>query len=107
MFERFFGGAKSPESGERLIQKVIGRELSKGVNGVTLYLAFEAAQEENRSKNLGLTNNHMLNLTRDIAIGMSGAIEDSMYGGREQTIANINAEIEKFRSSLSDEERRG
>ncbi|MBI2063553.1 MAG: hypothetical protein HYT65_00980 [Candidatus Yanofskybacteria bacterium] len=105
MFERFFHSPKNPEEGERLIQKVVGQELSLGINAPMLWRAFKAAQKENKTRNLGMTNNQLLNITKDMAIGLSGEIEDSMYGGLEQTIANINKEIEKLRDELTDEER--
>lgn len=108
MFEKFFGGErkKSPEAAERIIKKIVGRELEQGVNRATIYLAFTAAQRENRDKKLGMTNNYLLNIVKDTAFGMSSAIEDSMYGGPEQTFANIEAEITKIRNGLSDEEKR-
>lgn len=108
MFGKFFGGErkKSPEAAERIVKKVVGRELEQGVNGSTIYLAFIAAQKENHDKKLGMTNNYLLNIVKEAAFGMSSAIEDSMYGGPEQTFANIEAEITKIRNRLSDEEKR-
>ncbi len=107
MFERLFGGLQNPENKERLIQRAISKEIAKvGVNLPGLHLAFEAAKKENADKKLGLTNNHLLNIVRDVAIGMSSAIEDSMYGGIEQTMSNIEAGIKKLREGLSDEEQR-
>ena len=88
------------------MKKVVGRELGQGVNGATIYLAFTAAQRENRDKKLGMTNNYLLNIVREAAFGMSGAIEDNMYGGPDQTFANIEAEITKIRNGLNDEEKR-
>lgn len=107
MFERLFGTPKSPEGKERVIQKVAEKEISElGVNSPGLWNAWEAVRKENMDKKLGLTNNHLLNIVRDTAIAFSGSIEDSMYGGVEQTLANIDAEINRFRQELTDEERR-
>ena len=106
MFEKFFERKRSPEKAERIVKKVVGRELEQGVNGVTIYLAFTAARRENRDKKLGMTNNYLLNIVKEAAFGMSGAIEDSMYGGPDQTFANIEAEITKIRNELSDEDKR-
>lgn len=105
MFERLFRTPKSSEESERRIEKVVERELSQGINAPMLYLAFKAAQEENKTKKLGLTNNYLLNIVRDMAIGLSSEIEDVMYGGVEQTVANINSEIDKLRQELTEEER--
>ena len=107
MFEKFFGNSRGAEKGERLIQKIVAQELSRGINGPALFLAFKAAQKKNKEENLWLTNNHLLNITKNAAMGLSGAIEDSMYGGPEQTVANINGEIDRLRNELSDEEKRG
>ena len=109
MFEKLFGGGerkRSPEAAERIVKKTVSRELEQGVNGTTIYLAFTAAQRENQGKKLGLTNNYLLNIVKDAAFTLSGAIEDSMYGGPDQTFANIEAEITKIRNGLSDEEKR-
>lgn len=109
MFKKLFGGAeqkRSPEAAERIIKKTVSRELEQGVNGATIYLAFTAAQRENQEKKLGMANNYLLNIVKDTAFALSGAIEDSLYGGPEQTIANIEAEITKIRNGLSDEEKR-
>ena len=107
MFERFFERKRSSEEAERIVKKAVGRELKQGVNGATIYLAFTAARRENRDKKLGMTNNYLLNIVKEAAFGMSGAIEDRMYGGPNQTFANIEAEITKIRNGLSDEEKRG
>lgn len=108
MFENLFGKKEkiiSLEQGEKIAKKAIEKELSYGINRSTMYLAFKVAREENEAKKLGLTNNHLLNIIKDSALGMSGDIEDAMYGGPEQTAANINAEIISLRESLTDEER--
>lgn len=88
------------------MRRVVEQELEQGINGPAIYMAFTAAQKENQGKKLGLTNNYLLNIVKDSAFGMSSAIEDSMYGGPEQTFANIEAEIIKIRNGLSDEEKR-
>ena len=105
MFEKLFGTPKSPEEIERQIKKVIANEFSIGVNGPAMFNAFNAARKENADKKLGLTNNHLLNIVRDVAIANSSSIEDSMYGGIEQTLANIDSEINQLRKELTDEER--
>ena len=109
MFEKLFGGGereRSPEAAERIIKKAVSRELEQGVNGATIYLAFTAARRENQDKKLEMANNYLLNIVKDAAFAMSSAIEESMYGGPDQTFANIEAEITKIRNSLSDEEKR-
>ncbi len=106
MFEKLFERKRSPEEGEQIVNKIVVRELKQGVNGATIYLAFTAAQRENRDKKLGITNNYLLNIVKETAFGMSGAIEDSLYGGPDQTFANIEAEITNIRNKLSDEEKR-
>lgn len=68
-------------------------------------MAFTAAQRENQEKKLGLTNNYLLNIVKDTAFAMSSTIEDSMYGGPDQTFANIESEITKIRNGLSDKEK--
>lgn len=105
MFEKFFNSPKSPEDAERRIQKIVSKELSIGINSPSIFNAFKSAQKENTEKNLGLTNNHLLNIVKDTALGMSSAIEDSIYGGSEQTMANINGEIDRLRRELPDEEK--
>lgn len=106
MFEKFFAPKpKGPESAEMEMTKIAGREISRiGVNGPGIQMAFEAAKKENGEKNYGLTNNHLLNIVRDCARGQSSVMDDVMYGGAEQTFANIDAEIESIRKSLSEEE---
>ncbi len=106
MFGKFFERKRGPKEAERIVKKVVGRELEQGVNGATIYLAFTAAQRENQDKKLGMANNYLLNIVKEVAFATSGAIEDSMYGGPEQTFANIEAEITKIRNGLSDEEKR-
>ncbi|MDP2665108.1 MAG: hypothetical protein Q8P23_00450 [bacterium] len=108
MFEKFFSGErkKSPEAAERIIKKVVERELSFGVNGPAIYMAFTAARKENQDKKLGMANNYLLNIVKDTAFAMSDAIEDSLYGGPDQTFANIEAEITRIRNGLSDQEKR-
>jgi len=108
MFEDLFGGKEksiSLEEGEKLIKKVVERELSNNVNRITMHLAFKKAREENETKKLGLTNNHLLNIVEKLATGISSTIEDTLYGGPEQTSANIENEIANLRKSLTDEER--
>ncbi len=103
MFEKLFGHKEketSPEKAEHMVKKVIIYELKDGVNGATMYNAFTAAREENKRKNLGLTDNLLLNSTRDAALAFSGTIEDSLYGGVEKTNALIYSEIEKFRKEV-------
>ena len=106
MFGKFFERKRSLEEAERIIKRIVGRELEQGVNGATIYLAFTAARRENQDKKLRMANNYLLNIVKDAAFGMSSTIEDSMYGGPEQTFANIEAEITKIRNGLSDEEKR-
>jgi hypothetical protein len=104
MFEKFFG-PKSPEEVEKSLELLASKEFEIGVNGPSMFHAFNAVREENRAKGFGLTNNHLLNIVRDCAISNASSIEDSMYGGHEQTLANINSEIEKLRQELPEEER--
>ena len=104
MFEKLFGKQKSPEEMESHLRKVIAKEFSIGVNGPAIFNAFTAAQKENTDKKLGFTNNHLLNVVRDAAIASSTSIEDAMYGGAEQTLANINSEINQLREELPKEE---
>ncbi|MDP1707295.1 MAG: hypothetical protein Q8L30_01965 [bacterium] len=106
MFGKFFERKRSPEEAERIVKKVVGRELEQGVNGATIYLAFISARKENQDKKLGMANNYLLNIVKDAAFAMSSVIEDSMYGGADQTFANIEVEIAKIRNGLSDEEKR-
>ncbi|GEM_PF-6539094 len=108
MFENLFSKKEkiiSLEEGEKLAKKVIEKELSRTIDRPSMHNAFKKAREENESKKLGLTNNHLLNIIKESALGMSGDIEDMMYGGPEQTAALINAEITNLRESLTDEER--
>ena len=108
MFGNLFGfkEGKTPEEAEHLVRKVAERELGDGVNGPAIYRAFEVAREENEEKGLGLTNNHLLNITKDAALGMSSVIEDTLLGGPDQTSENINAEIDRLREGLTEEERK-
>jgi len=106
MFEKFFERKRSPEEAERIIKKIVARELEQEVNSSTIYLAFTVAQKENQGKKLEMTNNYLLNIVKDLAFGMSNVFEDSMYGGPGQTFANIEAEITKIRNRISDEEER-
>lgn len=106
MFERLFKTQKNQEESERRIEKIVIRELSKGINKAGIYFAFKAAQKENETKNLGLTNNFLLNKIKDMAAKMISVIESNMYGGMEQAMANINSEIEKIRQGLTEEERK-
>jgi len=107
MFEKLFGFKRSEEENEDLIRKTAIKEFSKnGVNGPSMYVAFQAVRERNEKENLGFTNNHLLNLVRDMAIGSAGAVEDTLYGGIMETHKNIESEIARLRSELSDEERR-
>ena len=105
MFEKFFNSPKSPEDAERKIQKIVSKELSIGINGPSIFNAFKSAQRENTERSFGLTNNHLLNIVKDSATGLSSVIEDSLYGGPEQTLANINSEIERLRRELTGEEK--
>jgi len=102
MFKNYFERNKTPEQAERQLKKIAKKELSNGVNGSSIYLAFNAVREANQTSKL----NYLLNIVKDTAMAMSGAIEDSMYGGAEQTFANINAEIQKLRNDLTDKEKR-
>lgn len=106
MLEKFFTSKpKSPEEVEGDLIKIAGKEFSKiGVNGPAIHMAFEAIQKENVEKNLGLTNNHLLNIVKNCAYGQSDVMDDQMYGGAEQTFANIDGEIENIRRGLSEEE---
>lgn len=106
MLEKFFGQKpKGPEEVERIVTKIVSKEFSSfGVNEPAIHNAFKAARAENEQKGFGLTNNHLLNIIKECAHGQSSAIEDTMYGGAEQTFANINAAIENIRKSLSEEE---
>lgn len=106
MFKNPFERRKTPESSEKKIIKIAAKELSNGVNGPSIYLAFNAAQKENQVRKLGLANNYLLNIVKDVALSMSDTIEDSMYGGSDQTFANIDTEIKKLRERLTDEEKR-
>ena len=106
MFEKFFGGPKSPEQIEDQVKKVVEAELSIGINGPAMFHAFNAAKRENREKNLGLTNNALLNIVKSSAIYMASSIEDSLMGGHEQVLANIENETEQLRREMTEEEQR-
>lgn len=107
MFERLFGGPKTPENKERLIQEAVEKKISElGINSPGLYMAFLTARNINQENKLGLTNNRLLNIVKDAAQALSSPIEDSMYGGIEKTMENIDMEIDKLRKELTDEERR-
>lgn len=106
MFENYFEKNKTPEQAEKQLRKIAKKELSNGVNGTSIYLAFKAVREKNQDSKQKLANNYLLNIVKDTAIATSGAIEDSLYGGPEQTFANINAEIQQLREKLTDKEKR-
>jgi hypothetical protein len=104
MFEKFFG-PKNEEQMEKSLSDAASKELEIGVNASTMFHAFNAVKEENKNKGYGFTNNRLLNIIRDCAIEHTSAIEDSLMGGREQIVANINSEIERLRQDLPEEER--
>jgi hypothetical protein len=104
MFEKF-RTPKTPEQIEQSLGVIAGKELEIGVNGPSMFHAFNAVRKENEEKNYGLTNNYLLNVVKDCALGQANEIENSLMGGREQVEANINAEIDRLRRDLPEEER--
>ena len=110
MFERLFGALKNPEKGKIRIQRIVERELYNGITGPMLSLLFRKVQKENRVKNLGLTNNAMLNIIENVAIELNSEIQDIVQGGLEEipehTTTSINSDIDKIRQELTYEERK-
>lgn len=107
MFERFFNSPKNPEDAERRIQGIVSKELSEGVDGNSVRRSFKMAKNINSSFKSGLTNNHILNIVRNIAVASIGPMERMMYGGADNAINNIDMEINSLRKSLTDEEKIG
>ncbi len=106
MFEKLFNTQKNPEEAEGALILLLTQEFDMGVNGPAMFRAFRVAREENRSKNYGLTNNHLLNIVKKVAEDMISAIDEVQQGGREQIIANINAEAEQLCQDLSEDEQK-
>ena len=109
MFEKFFGPKEiTPEEAENIVSKVIQKQMYLRVNAPNIRNAFRDAKELNEQKNLGLTNNHLLNLTRAAALANYGPAETFLYGEGNLTHISetIDAEIENLREGLTSEERR-
>ncbi|MFA6269790.1 MAG: hypothetical protein WC657_01105 [Candidatus Paceibacterota bacterium] len=104
MFEKFFG-PKNEEEVERALFEVGSKELEVGVNGPTMFHAFNAMREENKKKGYGFTNNHILKVVRECAFGHVSEIEDSLMGGRDEVYKKIDSEIERLHQDLPESER--
>ena len=104
MFEKFFG-PKNEEAIEKALSNVASKEFVVGVNSPAMFHAFNAVKEENQKNSYGFTNNRLLNIVRDCALDHASEVEDSLMGGREQVVANINSEIEILRNRLTEEEK--
>lgn len=101
-----FKKKRTPEDNEKIVLKIMEKNLKKGVNSASIYNAFYSAKSKNEQDNLGLSNNQLLNMLYDLALAMSDPVEDFMYGGSDNTFDLIEQRIDSLRENLTDEEKR-
>ncbi len=105
----FFGPKVEKEGDEEQIEKDLfaaaSRQFSEvGVNPVSMRRAFTVLREENKIKKYGFTNNRLLNILKDCAVGHAPPIQKD-DGSLEYPEEDIKIEIQKIRLSLPEEER--
>ncbi len=98
MFEKLFG--KQEATPREKLSSVIEKELSIGVDQPSIIRAFESARKKNVDEVLGLSTEQILDIVRDTAITLSGPIEDTLYGGANQTVNNILSEIDRLKKEM-------
>ncbi len=106
MFEKFFG-PKNIDDIERDVSQIIHRELGEAINGPALARAFRAVKEKNEADKLGLTNNHLLNLVKEVAIGQITSMDEALLHLKPEQIQQlVTREIDSIRKTLSPEEQK-